>query len=253
MYCAKPTSGTLTGADSGDRTSCPRCPGHPAFTLVEVLVVIAIISILMAILVPALGRARMMAQNVTCSANMRQIGIALNSYLIENRYRLPNSSCHTSDPNEYWIRVLSRYVDQPLLFRCPCDTAANFVDWDKPLSQQPSGLRWSSFALNALLDSGCLRHNGIYNTVTAIRKPQYCIYVAESPSSWTSEDHLHPESWFYSIDLAKGQIAWDRHLEKSNYLFVDGHSETLKIEQTYSWPGDCFWFPESAPSWPPDD
>jgi prepilin-type processing-associated H-X9-DG protein len=181
------------------------------------------------------------------------MGIALNSYLIESDNRLPDSSCHLSDPNEFWISVLSQHVGQPLLFRCPSDRAKNFVDWNIPLNDQPDDLRWSSFVLNALLDSKCPRYYGRYNVVTAIRKPQYCIYVAESPSSWTSADHVHPENWFYNINLAKGQVAWDRHLGKSNYLFVDGHAETLKIEQTYSWPGDCFWFPESAPSWPSDE
>jgi prepilin-type processing-associated H-X9-DG protein/prepilin-type N-terminal cleavage/methylation domain-containing protein len=224
-----------------------------AFTLIELLVVISIIAILMGILLPTLNKAKQLANKLTCSSNMRQTGIALNSYLIDNDDRLPNSSCHTADPNEFWISILSAYVREQLLFRCPSDRAKNFIDWNKPLSEQPEDSRWSSFALNALLDSGCPRYYGRYNTVTNIRKPQYCIYVAECPSSWTSADHVHPENWFYNINLAKGQVAWDRHSKKSNYLFADGHAETLKIEQTYTWPGDCFWFPESAPNWPNDD
>jgi prepilin-type processing-associated H-X9-DG protein len=166
---------------------------------------------------------------------------------------LPDSSCHISDPNKYWIKILSKYTGEQLLFRCPADKAKNFIDWNKPLDEQPEDSRWSSFTLNALLDSKCPRYNGIYNIVRTLRRPQYCVYVAESPSSWTSADHIHPEQWFYNIQLAKGQVAWDRHSKKSNYLFVDGHTETLEIEQTYSWPGNCFWFPESAPDWPKED
>lgn len=256
MNHAGTTSGNSTFENSRDRANCPcyifLCFRHRAFTLIELLVVISIIALLMGILLPVLGKARRLAQKTVCAANMRQMGIALNSYLIESDNRLPDSSCHVSDQHEYWISILSKYVGEQLLFRCPADKAKNFVDWNRPLDEQPEDLRWSSFALNALLDSKRPRYYGRYNVVIAIRKPQYCIYVSESPSSWTSADHVHPETWFYNIDLAKGQVAWDRHEKKSNYLFADGHAETLTIEQTYSWPGDCFWFPESAPNWPPD-
>ena len=224
-----------------------------AFTLIELLVVIAIIGLLTGILLPSVSKARRLGNKLICSNNMRQMGMALNTYLFDNKDRLPDSSCHTSDPNDYWIKILSQYIKEGLLFRCPSDNAEVFVDWNKPLKDQPENARYSSFAINALLDSKCSMYNGRYNNVRAIRKPQYCIYIAESPSSWTSEDHLHPEQWFYNIQLAKGQIAWDRHDGKSNYLFADGHVETLEIEKTYTWPGYCFWFPSTAPRWPMDE
>ncbi|HBG26492.1 MAG: hypothetical protein A2Y10_04105 [Planctomycetes bacterium GWF2_41_51] len=223
------------------------------FTLVELLVVISIIAILLAVLIPALNKARQQAKKVVCSSNMRQMGVALQCYLQDSETHLPDSSCHTDDPNEYWLKILTKYLKQNLLFKCPADEAKNFVDWNKSSRQQPDNARWSSFALNSLLDSNCPRYSGKYNSVKFIYKPQYCIYVSESPSSWTKEDHIHPETWGYSINTAKKYIAWDRHSNKSNYLFADGHAETLKIEDTYSWPGNCFWFPESSPGWPNDE
>ena len=53
---------------------------HRAFTIVELLVVIAIIGILVGLLLPAVQAAREAARQVTCQNNLRQIGLALQSY-----------------------------------------------------------------------------------------------------------------------------------------------------------------------------
>lgn len=54
------------------------------FTLIELLVVISIIAILMAILVPSLGKAKVLARSVVCKSNLRQILMANMAYAAEN-------------------------------------------------------------------------------------------------------------------------------------------------------------------------
>ncbi len=61
-------------------TSRSRRNGSRGFTLVELLVVIAIIGILIALLLPAVQAAREAARRSACSNNMRQVGIALQTY-----------------------------------------------------------------------------------------------------------------------------------------------------------------------------
>ena len=225
-----------------------------AFSLIELLVVIAVIALLMGILVPALSRAREQARTVVCLSNMRQMGTALQAYLPDSGYRLPPSSCHVSDPNQHWLRVLANYTRENLLFRCPCDRSKNFVDWDKPIAEQQD-CRYSSFAVNALLDPVHYRYGARanrYNNVNCIRQAMYCIWISEAPdsSSFNLADHIHPESWEGSIEYAKQFVAWDRHKGASDYLFADGHAENLEFAKTYTWPSTCYWYPESAPKWP---
>jgi prepilin-type N-terminal cleavage/methylation domain-containing protein len=110
------------------------------FTLVELLVVIGIIALLIAILMPALSRARQSANRTACLSNMRQIGLAFTQYLNENKDRFPRpASSQTDEDWIYWQagRKLddSRIVAylgghfQAKLFRCPSDS-----EYDKHLN-----------------------------------------------------------------------------------------------------------------------
>jgi len=77
----------------GHTSSVHRNPRHPSrggFTLVELLVVIGIIALLIAILLPALRRAREAAVAASCLSNLRQIGMAFHIYADENNGWLPS-------------------------------------------------------------------------------------------------------------------------------------------------------------------
>ena len=66
-----------------------RRPARQAFTLVELLVVIGIIAILIAILMPALNRAREQSNLVKCMSNLRQVGNAMMMHATEHQNYVP--------------------------------------------------------------------------------------------------------------------------------------------------------------------
>ncbi|MEM9587502.1 MAG: DUF1559 domain-containing protein, partial [Planctomycetota bacterium] len=93
-----------------------------AFTLVELLVVIAIIGVLVGLLLPAVQNAREAARRMSCSNNMRQIGLAIHNY--EAAYkRLPAGWTRPGSSGNGWsmqARIL------PQLEQAALDQAIDF-------------------------------------------------------------------------------------------------------------------------------
>lgn len=89
--------GTVASGEGGS--------GRFGFTLIELLVVVAIVALLIALLLPSLGRARMQAKIVAVHADLRQITIALDSYVMVNRDRLPPSRCGCYSNVNYQLPV----------------------------------------------------------------------------------------------------------------------------------------------------
>lgn len=97
-----------------------------AFTLIELLVVIAIIAILAAILFPVFAKARERAKQSTCLNNLKQFGVAFQTYYQDYDERFPTSSGTFSLGDHLgWAEMVYPQIKSFDVYRCPSDPKSN--------------------------------------------------------------------------------------------------------------------------------
>jgi prepilin-type N-terminal cleavage/methylation domain-containing protein/prepilin-type processing-associated H-X9-DG protein len=250
-------------------------PSRGAFTLVELLVVIGIIALLIAILLPALNRARRAASTVSCASNMRQLSLAVLMYADTNGGRLPWNYYDSGNGLQVWHGIIhlitsgvlpaqkdSAGVYHPGVLTCP-DAITDDVS---NIGNVPAIFR-NGVSLMVLTQFGCdfrqrdfnsagLRVWTTYNLNGS--HPAYCpgdtnATFPGSPHQLTNYDftrvlnaqlkiakvHKSSDTWLVfensNCDLVPGDIVFRHPNLSANYAYFDAHVETLSTRQVDGW------------------
>ena len=229
------------------------------FTLVELLVVIAIIGVLVALLLPAVQSARAAARRTQCANHMRQVGLGLLNYTNAHGGQFPEVRVHDEDPHGHgvaphdaWIYTLAPYMESVDAIRiCPDDP----LGYDRLLN------KGTSYVMNGYLavvvhDDGEPGHgihliDGAVKNINKVKATSRTMAMFEAVASPEPVDHVHAFEWFEEehvqngtvFDAVRAEVAVDRHHGSlANYLYLDGHVESIPAEQIQAWCQQLFDF-----------
>jgi prepilin-type N-terminal cleavage/methylation domain-containing protein/prepilin-type processing-associated H-X9-DG protein len=237
------------------------------FTLVELLVVIGIVAVLLAILLPTLGKARREANRAFCLNNLRNMQLAQVQYANDNAgYLVQAGLGHGGtavDESITWVNTLQQYyrgsnltdaTATTIVARCPSDESPHWPGGVAVPGSNPPAFRRTSYGINIFLDRDLCPWGpqqsintppgGWYAKITRVRRPSATVQFLEmaTTGSFAASDHPHVENFVGSNPAAVAATmmetaahggprrSWD---SRANYGFLDGHAESLRFSEVF--------------------
>lgn len=217
-------------------------PVMRGFTLIELLVVISIIALLVAILMPALAKAKEQAKTSYCLMNQKTLAQAFTMYASNNEDKVVSSWTSIGAKGNSWVTgpissngvdleghmrgiragALYPYIETVEIYRCPSDRR------DKP-SVPINKRAYRTYSMPNCIDGEAggwtltnVGNRDLVTKTTQIRHPasKYVFLEESDPrgmnsGSWVMS--LHKEAWIDPLTV------W--HDDKSTLGFADGHAE----------------------------
>lgn len=266
-----------------NRNSADRSGNGRGFTLIELLVVIAIIGLLLAVLIPALKRAKEQSQAVVCLANLKQWGILYTLYAQDYDSSLPvgwnGGTMWMTDLLDYYQNVddlrlcprATKFLDQ-----IPDHTPGEFTAYGRygyngiPVPYWGKEGQYGSYSVNGWahnpFDAGV---SGTYNIPAAWRDHYWRkINRTRVPSvvplmgggMWEGANALDTDSPPPSRGVTAGNNAMnsaglssyclDRHNGGPNWLFLDGQGRKVGMKELWRLKWHTKWNNAQTRQWP---
>lgn len=206
------------------RVTCSGRPGKiRALTAIELLVVIAILGIAVAIFLPRIGRSKVYADPYDCESNLKQIGLAFRTWEGDYNDFYPMRYFTNADGTMKWadaanayryFQVMSNELCNPVILACPKDAKRDNASIPAGFGPIFNGAHISYFiGLDADESTPKVLLSGDRNIINGSQPINGILYVkTNQPASWTPE----------------------RHENRGNILFSDGHVQTLSATELKS-------------------